>query len=66
VVASAIGETLEAIEYPNVKNSVDDDALHGAYSKVWGVKANFQGKSIPMARSRERASTRVPVRTGRR
>jgi hypothetical protein len=42
VAASAIGEALKAISYPNFKNSVDDDALHGAYAKVWGVMAALQ------------------------
>lgn len=61
VVASAIGEALKAIEYPNFKNSVYDDALHGAYAKVWGVMADLQ--EIPPYRSVPRKGLRAhPVR----
>lgn len=34
-VASAIGERLVAINYPNFKNSVPDDARHDVYGEVW-------------------------------
>jgi hypothetical protein len=61
VAASAIGEALKAISYPNFKNSVDDDALHGAYAKVWGVMADLQ--EIPPYGSVPRKGFRThPVR----
>jgi hypothetical protein len=58
VVATAVGEALKAIDYPNFKNSVDDDALHGAYAKVWGVMADLQ--EIPPYGSEPRKGLRAP------
>jgi hypothetical protein len=57
-VATAIGEALKAIQYPNFKNSVDDDALHGAYAKVWQVMADLQ--EIPPYGSEPRKRLRAP------
>jgi len=58
VVATAIGEALKAIQYPNFKNSVDDDALHDAYAKVWGVMADLQ--EIPPYGTAPRKDFRAP------
>ncbi|MFL9964715.1 hypothetical protein PQR02_27360 [Paraburkholderia sediminicola] len=35
IVADTIAQNVLDISYPNFKNSVTDDALHGAYAKVW-------------------------------
>jgi hypothetical protein len=58
VVATAVGEALKGIQYPNFKNSVDDDALHGAYAKVWQVMAELQ--EIPPYGSGPRKGLRAP------
>lgn len=41
-VANALAELTFDIEYNNFKNSVEDDDLHNAYSRVWGVMSNLQ------------------------
>lgn len=58
VVATAVGEALKAIEYPNFKGSVEDGALHDAYMKVWGVMADLQ--EIPPYGSEPRKGLRGP------
>lgn len=42
VVANRLAEVASSVDYPNFKDSVDDDALHRAYSAVWGVMARTQ------------------------
>src|SRR5258708_4163049 len=57
-VATAVGEELKAIQYTNFKNSVDDDALLGAYAQVWGVMADLQ--EIPPYGTAPRKGFRAP------
>jgi len=35
VVAKVIAKRIEDINYPNFKNSVEEDKLHSAYNEVW-------------------------------
>ena len=42
IVARAVASRIEAIDYPNFKNSVKEKRLHGAYEKVWGVMMGLQ------------------------
>ena len=41
-VAQAVAASIESIDYDNFKDSVDDDQLHVAYVKVWGVMEKLQ------------------------
>ena len=41
-VAQAVAASIEDIDYDNFKDSVDDDQLHVAYMKVWGVMEKLQ------------------------
>jgi len=43
-VASVLSELIKGIDYPNFKDSVSDDRLHAAYSKMWGVMYGLQKK----------------------
>ncbi len=42
VVSDRIALLALSIDYPNFKNSVRDDKLHKAYSRVWSVMAGLQ------------------------
>ncbi len=39
--AAVIGAAVAGVSYPNFKSSVRDDALHDAYSAVWGVMNRY-------------------------
>lgn len=41
-VAKVVADRLLAIDYDNFKDSVEDDQLHVAYLKVWGVMEKLQ------------------------
>ena len=41
-VSRAIADRIDAIDYDNFKNSVDDDRLHSAYSSVWSTMSKLQ------------------------
>lgn len=41
-VQAAMVRQVEAINYPNFKNSVHDDALHYAYGRFWNLHADLQ------------------------
>ena len=41
-VAEALARQVEDIRYQNFKDSVADNKLHNAYSRVWGTMANLQ------------------------
>ena len=41
-IAGAVAAAIQDIDYPNFKGNVEDDALHGAYLKVWSVMATLQ------------------------
>lgn len=43
-VAEVIADRLIELEYPNFKNSVEDDPLHDAYGRVWQVMWDYQGR----------------------
>lgn len=45
VVAAAMAKQVEQLNYDNFKNSIRDDQLHSAASRVWSVMAATQ--SIP-------------------
>lgn len=51
-VAEAIAVEVASVDYPNFKDSVDDDKLHNAYGRVWGVMANLQPLEPYSARRR--------------
>jgi hypothetical protein len=42
IVSRMIAASLDAIDYDNFKNSVDDDRLHSAYSLVWSTMSKLQ------------------------
>lgn len=42
VVAKTVAASIEKISYDNFKDSVEDDQLHVAYMKVWGVMEKLQ------------------------
>lgn len=42
VVASAVAAQVLSTNYDNFKNSVKDDALHGAYNRVWDTMSRQQ------------------------
>lgn len=42
VVAQTIANAITDIDYNNFKDSVPDDRLHDAYSRVWGVMGQLQ------------------------
>lgn len=42
VVANTIAGRINEIDYGNFKNSVKDDKLHSAYSRVWGIMSKLQ------------------------
>lgn len=62
-VSAVIAAEIAGLDYNNFKNSVRDDRLHGAYSRVWGTMASLQPtppysgtrKSTPAARQRRRS-----------
>jgi len=65
IVGRVIAANIEKISYPNFKGSVNDDALHDAYMKVWSVMADLQ--EIPPYGSAPRKGFRThPVRNSRR
>lgn len=41
-VANALAEIAFDIDYPNFKDSVANDALHGAYNRVWSAMSSLQ------------------------
>jgi len=41
-VAEIIATNIQKIQYDNFKNSVSDDNLHAAYSKVWTTMSKLQ------------------------
>ena len=41
-VMGALARAVEQIDYPNFKDSVKDDKLHGAYLRVWTAMAAVQ------------------------
>lgn len=43
-VAKVAAERIMSIDYGNFKNSVEDDDLHAAYSRIWGVMYGVQVK----------------------
>lgn len=51
-VMDAIANEIGGIDYGNFKDSVDDDKLHNAYGRVWGVMANLQPLEPYSARRR--------------
>lgn len=63
VVAEAVANQIRGIEYNNFKNSVDDDRLHAAYNRVWGVMGQLQPGG-PYA-SRARREPEFPFDDGR-
>lgn len=46
-VVKAIATQLATLDYPNFKNSVEDDPLHNAYARVWTVMHNYQTAQAP-------------------
>ncbi len=38
----AVNNSIDSIDYDNLKNSVEDHDLHEAYSQVWGVMHRLQ------------------------
>ncbi len=42
VVKQVIATQLENIQYDNFKGSVEDDDLHNAYLKIWGLMRELQ------------------------
>lgn len=41
-VANALAEMAFDVDYPNFKDSVRDDKLHGAYNRVWSAMSSLQ------------------------
>jgi hypothetical protein len=41
-IALAMAERVDAVNYPNFKDSVTDDALHRAYMQVWFAMVELQ------------------------
>lgn len=54
-VVKAVAEQVAQLDYPNFKNSVEDDPLHNAYARVWTVMHNYQTQQAP----------KRPMRAGR-
>jgi len=46
IVADAMAQCVESIEYPNFKDSVSDQLLHASYLAVWRVMRNLQQKLL--------------------
>ena len=42
IVAKTVAASIQKINYDNFKDSVEDDELHLAYMKVWGVMEKLQ------------------------
>lgn len=42
VVSEVIADQVASIEYGNFKDSVADDRLHSAYSRVWSIMSGLQ------------------------
>jgi hypothetical protein len=59
VVLGFIADRIEAIDYPNFKDSVPerDRARHDAYLRVWGVMHAAQRDALPRRRSRRRRTS---------
>ncbi len=45
VVAAAIAKRVEAIDYPNFKNSVQNERRHDAYLECWVAMADLQRRA---------------------
>jgi len=60
-VAGAIAREVLRIDYPNFKNSVKDDTLHAAYSKVWTVGFNLQANESIKGKQRRRLGAIIPL-----
>ena len=43
-IAKALADQVKCIQYPNFKDSVRDDNLHSAYSRVWSAMYTLQSK----------------------
>lgn len=41
-IALALAHEVNEIDYPNFKDSVEDEALHDAYTEVWFIMAGLQ------------------------
>lgn len=59
-VAEALAAEVAGIAYGNFKNSVRNNALHGAYGRVWSVMAGLQ-EVAPYASDRPAAARRAPT-----
>jgi hypothetical protein len=44
-VAEALAARVEAIDYPNFKNTIEDTGYHAAAMQVWGAMHRFQQRS---------------------
>lgn len=42
VVGAVVADMVTKVSYPNFKNSVKENLLHDAYSKVWHIMSNLQ------------------------
>jgi hypothetical protein len=41
-IADRLSELVLLTDYPNFKDSVKDDKLHSAYSRIWGIMSGLQ------------------------
>ena len=64
-VKEVIARELDRITYDNFKNSVADDDLHHAYTKIWSDLAEVQNPP-PYSDRRAQTSTTSPPRQPRR
>ncbi len=46
-VKKVMANEIDRIDYDNFKNSVEDEELHDAYTKVWGVFYRIQLRKYP-------------------
>lgn len=42
VVGAVVADMVTKVSYPNFKNSVRENLLHDAYSKIWHIMSNLQ------------------------
>lgn len=47
IVRAAMADEVDRVTYGNFKDSVGDDTLHTAYSRVWGVMYQLQKQPKP-------------------
>jgi hypothetical protein len=57
-VAGALAAEVMRVDYPNFKNSVEDNDLHDAYSDFWSIMHSLQRKMLSLARVKARGASK--------